>query len=83
MTLDSVDLEVDASGLKCPMPLLKAKQGLSQLAAGQKLRLIATDQGSVRDIQSFTNLTCHSLVDFYQRDVQFIYTLMKGESENK
>lgn len=70
--------EIDASGLACPMPLLKAKLGLSQLPAGQYLRLIATDPGSVRDIRAFVAMTQKQLVDFRQEDERFIYILGNG-----
>lgn len=74
------DLEIDASGLACPMPLLKAKQGLNELAAGQYLRLLATDPGSVRDIQAFANLSAHELVSFEQQNDRFVYVLRKAKA---
>ena len=49
----SVDTLLDTKGLNCPMPLLKAKQALNRIDAGQILEVIATDQGSVRDFQVF------------------------------
>lgn len=45
--------ELDARGLQCPMPLLKAKQALNRMVCGDKLRVLATDPGSVRDFQVF------------------------------
>lgn len=45
--------ELDARGLQCPMPLLKAKQALNRMAAGDRLRVLATDPGSLRDFQVF------------------------------
>lgn len=72
--------EIDATGLACPMPLLKAKLGLSRLQTGEYLRLIATDPGSVRDIRAFVAMTHKRLVDFRQVNDQFIYILC-NESE--
>lgn len=74
----TADLDIDASGLACPLPLLKAKQGLNQLEAGQCLRLTATDPGSVRDFHAFAELSSHELVSFAESDGQFVYVLRKA-----
>lgn len=55
------DAELDASGLSCPMPLLKAKLELNRLASGAVLKVIATDPGSQRDFRSFARLAGHEL----------------------
>ena len=56
------DALVDASGLSCPLPLLKAKMELNRLSAGQVLKVIATDAGSQRDFRSFVRLAGHELL---------------------
>ncbi|MBF6622558.1 MAG: sulfurtransferase TusA family protein [Pseudomonas stutzeri] len=56
------DAELDASGLACPMPLLKAKLALNSLSGGQVLKVIATDPGSRRDFRSFAQLAGHALL---------------------
>ena len=56
------DRELDARGLNCPLPILKAKKALAELASGQVLRILATDPGSVRDFQAFARQTGHELV---------------------
>lgn len=56
------DAELDARGLKCPMPLLKAKQSLNGMQTGQVLHLVATDPGSVRDFDVFCRQSGHELV---------------------
>lgn len=56
------DLEVDASGLKCPLPILRAKKALSQLESGQVLKVITTDPHAVRDFQAFSRQTGNSLL---------------------
>jgi len=58
----SCDAEVDAVGLACPMPLLKAKMELNQLASGQVLKVTATDPSSQRDFRSFASLAGHALL---------------------
>lgn len=58
-----IDKEVDASGLNCPLPILRAKKALAEMVSGQILKVIATDAGSVRDFQAFAKQTGNELVD--------------------
>ncbi len=58
----TIDAEVDARGLACPLPILRAKKALSTLASGKLLRVLATDAGSVRDFQAFARQTGNELV---------------------
>lgn len=69
--------ELDASGLSCPMPLLKAKKALNELAAGDLLRVVATDPGSVRDFQVFSEQSGHALLESRQEDGRYHYLLKK------
>ncbi len=55
------DKEVDARGLNCPLPILRAKKALSEMQAGQVLRVIATDPGSVKDFAAFARQTGNEL----------------------
>ncbi len=75
---------VDARGLSCPMPLLKAKLALNQCQAGEQVRVLATDAGSVRDFHSFADLSAHTLVLFREHTDEspsyFEYILQKGPS---
>ena len=57
-----IDQEVDARGMNCPLPILKAKKALAHMASGQVLRVLATDPGSVRDFQAFSRQTGNELV---------------------
>lgn len=75
----SPDLTIDACDLACPMPLLKAKQGLHQIQVGQYLLVWATDRGSVRDFHSYAQLSEHVLVAFHQEHERFGYLLRKGQ----
>ena len=75
---EAPDLVIDATGLACPLPLLKAKQGLNQLAPGQILEISATDPGSVRDFHSFSDMTTHSIVHFDEKDGMYTYVIKKG-----
>ncbi len=58
----TIDAEVDARGLACPLPILRAKKALSALESGKLLRVLATDPGSVRDFQAFSRQTGNELV---------------------
>ena len=55
--------ELDARGLNCPLPILKAKKALAEMATGDVLRIVATDSGSVRDFQAFAKQTGNVLVE--------------------
>ncbi|MDR0246998.1 MAG: sulfurtransferase TusA family protein [Burkholderiales bacterium] len=57
-----VDRELDACGLNCPLPILRAKKALSEMVSGQTLRITATDSGSVGDFQSFAKQTGNTLL---------------------
>ncbi|NLZ10419.1 MAG: sulfurtransferase TusA family protein [Alcaligenaceae bacterium] len=61
-SLPAFDLEVDASGLKCPLPILRAKKALAQLQSGQVLKVVTTDVNAVRDFQAFCRQTGNALV---------------------
>ena len=55
--------EIDTRGLNCPLPILKAKKALADLASGQLLKVVSTDVGSVRDFQAFAKQTGNELVE--------------------
>lgn len=71
----SVDL--DLSGLTCPLPLLKAKQALNKLESGQVVKVVATDPGSERDFQVFAEQSGNRLLEFRRAGGQFHYWLQK------
>lgn len=54
--------EIDTRGLNCPLPILKAKKALAEMASGEVLKVIATDPGSTRDFQAFARQTGNDLV---------------------
>lgn len=62
MTAD-IALEVDAKGLRCPQPILRAKKALATLQTGQLLRVLATDPGSLQDFAAFARQTGNALVE--------------------
>jgi tRNA 2-thiouridine synthesizing protein A len=72
--------EIDASGLKCPLPILRCKKGLSEIEAAQVLKVIATDRGAVKDFNAFCVQTGHTLVQFDQADEVFTFYIKKRVS---
>lgn len=72
------DAELDASGLNCPLPLLKAKMELNRLASGSVLKVTATDAGSQRDFRTFAKLAGHVLLHEENADGIYRYWLRKA-----
>jgi tRNA 2-thiouridine synthesizing protein A len=72
------DKEFDASGLACPMPIVKTKKALSGMASGEVLRVVATDPGSVCDIAAFAEETGNPLLSSGEEAGKFIFLLRKG-----
>ncbi len=69
--------ELDARGLRCPLPLLKAKQSLRDLEIGEVLRVLATDSGSVRDFQAYAHLSGQVLEAAVEEAGTYCYLLRK------
>jgi tRNA 2-thiouridine synthesizing protein A len=69
--------ELDARGLNCPLPILRTKKSLNEMASGEVLRVLATDPGSVRDFQAFSRQTGHDLVTSSAENGEFVFVLKK------
>ncbi|MGM0693639.1 MAG: sulfurtransferase TusA family protein [Pseudomonadota bacterium] len=78
MALQPDDL-LDARGLPCPLPLLKAKQALAGLTPGQLLEVMATDAGSWRDFETFVAQSSHQMPAREARGDVYHYWVRKGE----
>ncbi len=72
------DKELDASGLNCPLPILRAKKALAELGAGQVLHIIATDPGSVKDFEAFANQTGNELMESSENGGKFEFLIKKA-----
>ena len=72
------DEELDASGLNCPLPILRAKKALAGLDAGKVLRIVATDPGSVKDFEAFAKQTGNELMESTEEDGQFCFLMKKA-----
>ena len=75
--MEEEPVEVDETGLDCPMPLLHAKRALNGMQSGQRLKVLATDSGSVRDFRVFAEQSGHHLLSSEERDGVYSYLLEK------
>ena len=73
--MNKADCEVDARGLNCPLPILRAKRALNDMKSGQTVRILATDPASVRDFQAFARQTGSELVDHGEQDGAFFFVM--------
>ncbi|CAB3641445.1 sulfurtransferase TusA family protein [Achromobacter sp. SIMBA_011] len=76
-TAPSFDQEVDASGLTCPLPILRAKKALAQMESGQVLRVVTTDRNAIRDFQAFSRQTGNVLVAQHEADGRGVHFLRR------
>jgi TusA-related sulfurtransferase len=73
----NIHKEIDTRGLNCPLPILRAKKALTDMASGQLLKVVATDPGSVRDFQAFARQTGNELVDQKQQGEEIVHLLRR------
>lgn len=72
------DDELDASGLNCPLPILRAKKSLSAMESGKVLHIIATDPGSVKDFEAFSRQTGNELMESKETGGKFHFLIKKS-----
>ncbi|SDX81819.1 tRNA 2-thiouridine synthesizing protein A [Allochromatium warmingii] len=72
------DQELDASGLNCPLPILRAKKTLNTMASGQVLHIVATDPGSVKDFDAFAKQTGNELMESKEEGGKFHFLIKKS-----
>lgn len=71
--------ELDACGLRCPLPLLKMRQALRQLPTGACLRVLANDVGSAKDIPHWLESSEHQLLELTQEGEQLMFLVRVGD----
>jgi len=71
------DHELDARGLNCPLPILRAKKTLNEITAGKVLKITATDPGSVKDFQAFAKQTGNELLESTAANGEYVFYLRK------
>ena len=72
-----VQKELDARGLNCPLPILKAKKALAEMSSGDVLRVLSTDAGSVRDFQAFARQTGNELLEQDSSGGDYVHVLRR------
>jgi tRNA 2-thiouridine synthesizing protein A len=76
--MSNFDQELDATGLNCPLPILRAKKALATLGGGQVLRVVATDPGSVKDFDAFAKQTGNTLLESRQEGNKYFFLIKKS-----
>jgi tRNA 2-thiouridine synthesizing protein A len=71
------DKELDARGLNCPLPILRAKKSLNDMQSGQVLKILATDPGSVKDFQAFAKQTGNELLSQAEAEKEFTFFIKR------
>ena len=77
--MSDFNLELDTSGLNCPLPVLKARKALSGMSAGERLHLIATDMGAKQDIPAFCKMTENPLIKLTENTDTLNFIIEKGQ----
>lgn len=72
------DQELDATGLNCPLPILRAKKTLAGMQSGQVLRIVATDPGSVKDFDAFARQTGNELLSSGEEGGKYTFMMKKA-----
>lgn len=70
-------LEIDARNLKCPLPILRCKKGLSEVPEGAIVKIVATDPGSVKDFHAFCKQTENEMLEFDDANGEFTFFIKK------
>lgn len=76
--MSDVAQELDARGLNCPLPILKAKKAINSINSGEVLKIIATDPGSVKDFEAFAKQTGHDLLETSEAGGEFTFLIKKS-----
>ncbi|MGA7951071.1 MAG: sulfurtransferase TusA family protein [Thiobacillaceae bacterium] len=71
------DKELDARGLNCPLPILRTKKALAELSAGNVLKVVATDPGSVKDMTAFAKQTGNELISSAEAGGEYTFFMKK------
>ncbi|MBT3702644.1 MAG: sulfurtransferase TusA family protein [Alphaproteobacteria bacterium] len=70
--------ELDARGLNCPLPILRAKKTMNGMNSGEILKIVATDPGSVKDFEAFCRQSGDELLDTQEADGEYTYMIKKS-----
>ena len=70
--------ELDARGLNCPLPILRAKKAMNGMSSGEVLKIVATDPGSVKDFEAFCRQSGDELMETNEADGEYTYLIKKN-----
>ena len=76
--MSDFDQELDARGLNCPLPILRAKKTLNGMGAGEVLKIVSTDPGSVKDFEAFASQTGNELLNSSEEGGEFHFLMKKA-----
>ena len=77
-TMTEFHHELDACGLNCPLPVLRAKKTLDKMTSGEVLQIVATDPGSVEDMAALARQTGNELLESRQESDKYYFLMKKG-----
>jgi tRNA 2-thiouridine synthesizing protein A len=77
VSIVNFDKELDARGLSCPLPILKTKKALNDMTSGQVLKVVATDVGSIKDMQAFASQTGNPLLSSTEENKTYVFFMQK------
>ncbi|MFI0398433.1 MAG: sulfurtransferase TusA family protein [Thiolinea sp.] len=70
--------ELDARGLNCPLPILRTKKAMTSMTAGTVLKIVATDPGSVKDMEAYAKQTGNELISCTESNGEYTYYIKKN-----
>ena len=76
--MTTANATLDARGLNCPLPILRAKKAIKELESGQILEMIATDPGSLKDMAAFCQQTGNQLLSSAESDDAYVFLIQKA-----
>lgn len=74
----AADRTLDARGLQCPLPVLRARKAIKDMPPGAVLELLATDPSAVKDVQAFCAAAGHDLVEWSEEDGVYTFLIAKA-----
>ncbi len=76
--MNDINQVLDVRGLNCPLPILKTRKIINTMSGGEKLQVISTDIGSVKDISAFCKQTGNELISTSEQNSEYIFVIMKS-----
>jgi len=76
--MTAFNIELDTRGLNCPLPILKMRKTINTIEAGEVVRMISSDLGSMKDMESFCRQTGNALISSEDKDGEYIFFVRKN-----